>query len=441
MLLWNDYEGKTIAGSYPLAKLLRPEGRSAFFTTFNGTGTAAVIRLLESLNDEREILTRWRIVTEINQPHLLTMKSCGEDTVDGTPLLYAVLETTDANLADVLADRTLSVEETMQVATSLVPALQALHERNLVHEHIEPANVLAAGEIIKLRSDCIRDVPAGFEAYEAKTRDVHDLAVLLLQVRTMRKQLRDGDNSLLPAPLADIVRNGITGSWGLDEIAAALKLPPNSAAPSRKPAVAQPASATAPVAKATTAATTTPVTAPTPLKKQQSPTAISPASPVDVKKIAIWASVAVAVIAIFFLVSHYASNTSSAAPAAAIAQPANSPNTVVVPATPVTKPSATEPSSQTAASQTAPSRAARTDWRVIAYTYNHEAQAQSKANAIAAAHPMLHPEVFSPNGQPPYLVSLGGAMSREQAVALRQQARTAGLAGDTYIQNFAPRPR
>ena len=39
MQLWNDYEGRTIAEAYPLEKLLSPEGRSAYFSTANGTGT------------------------------------------------------------------------------------------------------------------------------------------------------------------------------------------------------------------------------------------------------------------------------------------------------------------------------------------------------------------------------------------------------------------
>src|ERR1700681_2726907 len=55
MQLWNDYEGKTIDESYPLEKLISPEGRSAFFSTRNGTGALALVRLIESHFDEAEI--------------------------------------------------------------------------------------------------------------------------------------------------------------------------------------------------------------------------------------------------------------------------------------------------------------------------------------------------------------------------------------------------
>jgi hypothetical protein len=76
-------------------------------------------------------------------------------------------------------------------------------------------------------------------------------------------------------------------------------------------------------------------------------------------------------------------------------------------------------------------------WRVVAYTYNVEAQARSKAETIAKRHPDLHPEVFSSTGHAPYLVTLGGPLTEEQAAALRQLARSQGLARDVYMQNYS----
>lgn len=79
----------------------------------------------------------------------------------------------------------------------------------------------------------------------------------------------------------------------------------------------------------------------------------------------------------------------------------------------------------------------KTQWRVVAYTYNHEAQAQQKADAIRKQHPSLNPEVFSPNGRAPYLVTVGGPMSREDAESFKRKARGAGLPRDLYAQNYA----
>jgi len=72
----------------------------------------------------------------------------------------------------------------------------------------------------------------------------------------------------------------------------------------------------------------------------------------------------------------------------------------------------------------------------VAYTYNREAQAQQKVEEIQKQHPSLNPQVFSPNGRAPYLVTVGGAMSREDAMAFKQKARGSGLPRDLYSQNY-----
>ncbi|HTW46789.1 MAG TPA: hypothetical protein VMD92_02510, partial [Acidobacteriaceae bacterium] len=75
-------------------------------------------------------------------------------------------------------------------------------------------------------------------------------------------------------------------------------------------------------------------------------------------------------------------------------------------------------------------------WRVIAYTYLHEAQAQHKAEAIRQRFPQLSPGIFALHGKAPYLVTLGGVMSRADAFALRNKAVQMGLPRDTYAQNY-----
>src|ERR1700712_563338 len=102
MHLWSDYEGKTIADAYPLGQLIRPEGRSAFFATSNGTGVPAVIRLTESLNDE----------AEMKQEHLVTIRKYGRTKFESTPLAYALMEPSDGSLAEILRERPLTPIET-----------------------------------------------------------------------------------------------------------------------------------------------------------------------------------------------------------------------------------------------------------------------------------------------------------------------------------------
>jgi hypothetical protein len=79
----------------------------------------------------------------------------------------------------------------------------------------------------------------------------------------------------------------------------------------------------------------------------------------------------------------------------------------------------------------------RTQWRVVAYTFNKESQAQQKADSLAKRNPSLSPQVFTPNGRAPYLVTVGGPMTREQAEAFKRKALSAGLPHDLYAQNYA----
>lgn len=101
----SEYEGKTIAGGYQLASLLRSEGRSAFFRIDDGAQNQAVMRLTEAHFDQEEMLKRWKHVAAVQQDNLIAIRSTGETTLDGVALTYAVMEPSDANLAEVLQER------------------------------------------------------------------------------------------------------------------------------------------------------------------------------------------------------------------------------------------------------------------------------------------------------------------------------------------------
>jgi serine/threonine protein kinase len=442
MHLWSEYEGRTIAEDFPLEKLLRSEGRSAFFSTSNGTGTPAIIRLIEAHFDEPEILARWNTISEIRQSNLITLRKFGQTEVDGTALLYAVMEPTDAALADILTDRALTVEETHQVASSLVPALQALHDKHLVHEHIEPANVLAIGETVKLRSDCIRDIPhepGTPEAAALKAADVRDLCRLLRKSLTLQS---DENTAMpLPSPFGDIISNGMSGAWGLPQIAAALKSP-NIAPQARatKPAAKPPEPITPPVAAKPAPAAQQPTTSIPSALPHRVVTPIQSAPP----RRGLWIAIALGAFLLLLLawrLLHSSETRQSAVPqtqtlATVGKEPSPSPAAPTPAATstaPVPTPYVPAPARSLAATPT--------QWRVVAYTYNKQSQAQAKVDSIAKKHSDLNPEVFNPYGHAPYLVTVGGSMTREQANALRQKAINAGLPHDTYTQNYSSAAR
>ena len=490
MHLWNDYEGQTIAEAYPLEKLLRPEGRSAFFVTKNDAGARNVIRLTESLNDEHEMLERWRQVSQVHQENLVEIKSFGQTTFDGVPLAYALMESTDANLAEILAERPLTTAETTEVGISVTAALAALHESGLIHEHLEPANVLASGEVIKLRSDCVRECVGDPEftspatCQELKQRDVHDLGVLLLRCLTLERQWAPGTR--LAAPFHLIVPRAIDGSWGLPEIAAALQPPavlpvkplvPEGVIPAR-PARSNEAGPQARVAQAlsqgqeraqtvvpqqagntpqaaipVTETAVPPVFAPV----QESIAFPAPGPSLPVRRLEAvrsgerfsvprsWligaGATILGLLLLWFLIPAKTSapKTPSAPTADAIQTIDDAPAGPAVTAPTPAARTGTAAAVAAAGREAAGTGSGQAGWRVVCYTFTHEEQAWTRAGALRRTHNSLHPGVFAPTPRGPYLVTLGGAMSESEADAMLRRARRSGLPRDSFIRAYPRR--
>jgi eukaryotic-like serine/threonine-protein kinase len=258
MELWNDFEASTVEGRYPLGRLVRTEGRRAWFETQLDSPDAhpALIILTESLNDEDVLLERLHAVRQIRHPNLVAVLDCGVTTLKDTPLVYAVTERTEENLEDVLRERPLSSEEALQLLDGLLGGLTAIHARKLHHGRLEAANVLAAGDTIKLRSDCIRLVPSGESLERLAAEDVRGLGTILFQSLTLRQPQSAQDPAIrqLPAPFAYIVQLALTGNGTIAEIEHRLGRRPASSLASgvAKPVVpavtAKPAAAPQPTA-------------------------------------------------------------------------------------------------------------------------------------------------------------------------------------------------
>ena len=453
MQLWTDYEGLTIDGAFPLKKLLMPEGRSAFFSTAGSNGEPTVVRLIECHFDEEEILSRWRCIDALNHPNFLKFERFGQTELDGRPVVYAVFENVDGNLAEVLDQGVLTVPDVAQLASSLVAALEVLHTHGFIHEHIEPRNIFAISSVVKLRGDCIREAPEGDEGRAAKQRDVRDLATVLLQGLTQRESLAGVPDSALPAPYGQIIRNGINGTWGLNDIRAALgrQFGANQP-PSPTSATTAPSTTTAPEYKAPSPSATTPAAKlrtrpeaqlPLPLHTEdvnaESARATAPKhnwsrednwSPdqhlsdqtFSLRSRWIGAGIAALVLLLFTWALAHAWNAHQhrATQATTVSQPAAPPAEQIVPTS--------APSPTPAASHAG--------WRVITFTYNRRADAEKKVSDLARSHPELQPVVFTPSGHAPYLVSVGGLMDSNAAHALARRSRSLGLPHDTYAQNY-----
>jgi hypothetical protein len=453
MEIWTEYEGRTIDGAFPLTRLLRPEGSSAFFTTSNEAGLPRLIRLIESRSDEEDILSRWRGVAAMDHPNILKLEEYGQVVIDETSLVYAVMEPVDANLGEIVSDQRLTLPDTRQIAASLSSVLEALHAHGFIHQHVRPVNVVAVGEVVKLQCDCICEAPEGERGRQLKQRDVHDLAVVLLQALTKEQTLEAASSHLpLPAPFDQIVTRGIRGEWGLTQIAAALEGTP---IPQDTPGVAVSPDARVAARPHRSSPEPAETNQPNLFEPTSTPdqTSVSEVNEVSAKseevelegfpqRIGRMAAVAAGLIVLLIvLLTWYFLSRRPAIPV-------STPKAASAPAADTgAKNSATATSSGTVenpanvAPLAAPvpqdkTASPRDQWRVIAYTYRREAQANKKVATLAQKYPELQPEVFRPNGDGPYLVTVGGAMGKDEAFALTRKVRHEGLPHDTYAQNY-----
>lgn len=440
--MWSDFESDVVEGRYPLGKLLRSEGRCGWFETkFNEK--PAIASLIESLNDEAILLERLRAVEKVSDKNVAAIFATGTTTLHQTPLVYTVMEFTEENLEDVLRTRTLSAEETKEVAGALLNALKAIHKERLVCGRLEAASVLAAGDTIKLRSDYLQLVPqdSPFDSHAAK--DMRELGSLLHQCLTQRplKRATDGNDpslQLLPPPFVQIVRRTLTGQATLDEIAAILE--PETAASVSTPS--EPGLVLSQAANMTPKSTTadSPVRQSDPSRKNADPAKeenppLPGIAPQTTRRSPL---LIVAIVLGLLLIAGFvlrAMLRSSSAPESQAKSNAGKPAQTAPRQLPTAAPMAAAKPKMPAATNTVALPAG--DWRVVAFTYNYQDQAEHKARTINQRHPDLQAGVFSPKGGAPYLVTLGTATDRTSAFRLRDKAIQEGLPKDTYAQNYS----
>ena len=480
MPLWNELEGTRVADKFPLKQLMRSEGRTAWFATEDTNGQPAVISLFESLNDEEAVLARMEAAARIRHASLLSIRHTGSFQTPDGPIVYAVMEPFEETLGDVLRERPLSPEETGEVVTTLMGALEAVHGAGMMHGHVEPGNVLAAGDQIKLRSDCLRQKATGERAANGETADVRGLAGTVYEALTQRKPAASAerDAARLPAPYGSLVRTGLSGNAQLADLRRVLQGPAvetatGPKAPGREtvPPAASREERKMPPAKARELAPEleSGVAAGVTRHRFREDLATEEKKKRPAVTVAALVIMALVLVLCWWFFRHRpgpATPTGHQSSAAAASQTLAQEQTggTAAPPPPASTPSSTTPGQPShvskpneavseamgapgatpaapVAAKPAPATTAESGdphavWHVIVYTFNREDQAQHRAQALAARHPELQPQVFSPTGGAPYLVALGAGMTRKDAWSLRNKARAEGLPQDTYMQNY-----
>ena len=171
---WKSWEGRLVAGKFPLRQWLGGSDHSAVFLTENApqdSGKAAIKLIVAEPADMERQLANLGETTRLSHPHLVRTFEAGRGQIDGASFVYVVMEHADEDLAEILPQRALEAGEASELLPPLLDALAYLHGKGMVHGQIRPANVLAVGDQLKLSSDQI--IPAG-TIVARKNRDAYD---------------------------------------------------------------------------------------------------------------------------------------------------------------------------------------------------------------------------------------------------------------------------
>jgi eukaryotic-like serine/threonine-protein kinase len=488
-MLWTDLEGRELPGGWRMRRLMRPEGRNAWFEATGPDGKPAIVSLTETLNDEDELLARLRAAAAIRHPNVVAVCDARLVWMNDTPVVMAAMEPTEENLAEVLRERALEPAEARLLLNALLQGLAAIHARRLTHGRIVAGSVLAMGDTVKLRSDCLH--LEGFAAGAAE--DMRGVGRIVTQALTRRIPAHENDPvlQLVPEPMGRAVRRALSGNATVEEVAAlagvrlvkvtepaaprnfidARRIAGDAVAGMRKPEESKEnAEEPGPAAEKQAAAT---VAAIRPAEMAADPQAA--AAQMDLPLVLRWKEepetkdedeeeigsheellrrllgrieglpgrlldgtrrllgrwnyhrrgapwvigAAVGLMLATILMLHSWLHGGPAARSAA-----HDPKVVVEGATPAL---ATAPVARQAG--------ATRVWRVVVYTYRQRKEATQRARELAQRYPGLRPGVMATRGGD-FLVTVGGTMSRVEAMALRSRAVRMGLPGDTYAQNF-----
>jgi TonB family protein len=215
-----QWVGHVVDGKYELGQFVGSTEHSAVFVTESHQPEVgkAVIKLVPA--DAAEAngqLARWRQAAKLSHPNLIRILDTGRYELDGTPVLYVVMEGADENLASVVAKRPIAADEARDILGPLLEALGYIHGKGFVHGHIKPANIMASEEQLKISSDGLCRIgdsggslgkPSPYDSPEAiggrisPAGDVWSLGMTLSEALTQRLPVWERTNQGDPAPPA-----------------------------------------------------------------------------------------------------------------------------------------------------------------------------------------------------------------------------------------------
>jgi TonB family protein len=152
--LWKAWEGRVVEGRFPLRKWLGGSDHSAVFLTEVGARKAALKLIAAKVSDDKQ-LSRWRAAARRSHPHLIQIFDVGRCEFDGTTLLFVVTEYAEEDLSQILPQRPLMSAETRALLPPVLDALDYVHSHGFVHGHIQPSNIFAVDNRVKLSAESV----------------------------------------------------------------------------------------------------------------------------------------------------------------------------------------------------------------------------------------------------------------------------------------------
>lgn len=153
------WQGKVVEGKYPLLEFIGSGPRGSVFRTQlpgpNGPQPAAIKLIPGEGQDAQAELSRLILGRAVSHPNLIKIFDAGQSEIRRQPTIYVVMELAEENLAQVLPSRALSGGEVEQMLPPLIDALSYLHRNGFVHGHVQPSNVMAVADTLKLSTDSI----------------------------------------------------------------------------------------------------------------------------------------------------------------------------------------------------------------------------------------------------------------------------------------------
>lgn len=168
---WKAWEGTVVEGKFPLKQWLGSSDHSAVFLTEHASQKAA-IKLIAADTADPDQLSRWQSAAQLSHPNLIRVFGSGRSQIDGVTVLYVVMENADDNLGQLLPERPLAADEAADLLPPLLDALSYVHSKGFVHSRIQPSNILAVGDRLKLSADQIVSSEAANP--NRRRRDLYD---------------------------------------------------------------------------------------------------------------------------------------------------------------------------------------------------------------------------------------------------------------------------